>query len=54
VASKRSLFKIIKELHQKHPDADQQRLAKLLSERLQEDDDALIEAAKYVLTRSPA
>jgi hypothetical protein len=50
VASKKSVFEIIKELQRKHPDADQQRLAKLLAARLQDDDDALVEAAKYVLS----
>jgi hypothetical protein len=48
--STKSVFEIIKELQEKRPDADQRRLAKLLAERLREDDDALVEAAKYVLS----
>jgi hypothetical protein len=49
VAAGKSLFDIITEIQQKHPGADQRRLAGLLAEKLQEDDGALIEAAKYLL-----
>ena len=49
VAAGKSIFDMIREIQQRHPGADQRRLAGLLAEKLQEDDDALIEAAKYLL-----
>jgi len=49
VAAGKSVLDIISEIQQKHPGDDQRRLAGLLAEKLQEDDDALIEAAKYLL-----
>jgi hypothetical protein len=49
VAAGKSVLEIVREIQQKHPGADQRRLAGLLAEKLQEDDDALIEAAKYLL-----
>jgi hypothetical protein len=49
VAAGKTLFDIIREIQQKHPGADQGRLVGLLAEKLQEDDHALIEAAKYLL-----
>jgi len=49
VAAGKSVLDIIREVQQKHPGADLRRLAGLLAEKLQEDDDALIQAVKYLL-----